>query len=116
MNAGFSTITGLAALAFGGPIDGFLGTGLPWLVRLTGIGLLGFAAALVFIARMTDGAKLRAEALAISVADLGWVAGTAVLISLGVFTSGGAWLMAAIAVDVMILAVLQLRARQALEG
>jgi hypothetical protein len=116
MNAGFSLSTGTAALLLGGPIDEFLDLGLPWLVRLVGGGLIAFAAFLVIVARLDDAATMATEALAVSIADLGWVAATIVLVLFGAFSPWGTALMIAVAAVVLILAVAQLRARAALRS
>jgi hypothetical protein len=116
LNAAFSLSTGTAALVLGEPIDEFLDFGLPWLVRLIGGGLIAFAAFLLVLTRLDDVDSMATEALAVSVADLGWVLATMVLIALGVFSPWGSALMSAVAVVVLLLAVAQLRARAALRS
>ncbi len=119
LNAAFSTLTGIASLAAASAIADLLGVGevlgfnTDWVIRATGLGLLGFAAFLVFLAG-TDADRLHRESLSISLADFGWVLGTGVLLALGLVERGGAILLGVVAVVVLDLGLMQLSGRRRL--
>jgi uncharacterized membrane protein len=106
-NALFSVSTGLLLV---GPPEwtaAMLGDVIPWMLRLIGVGLLLFAAFLVWVARRPE--SRAAYALLATGADLGWVAGSAVLLVLPVpiFSSTGVWIVAGVAGVVLAFALLQ---------
>ncbi len=110
LNAGFSTSTGAVALIAGGWVADQLGLDQSWApmaVRLLGVGLLGFAALLLFESGR-QGDRLASSVLQVSMADLGWVVGSGVLMALGLFSSIGNVVVAVIALVVLDLALFQL--------
>jgi ligand-binding SRPBCC domain-containing protein len=102
-NAAFSTLSGGAMLAAGPWLAPWLGMpahpASATALQVTGLGLLGFAAALVFIAarRATP-----LEGLLFSAGDLGWVASTGLLMLLtpDVFDTTG-WIAAWVVADLV---------------
>lgn len=110
-NAEFSAISGIAALVAGSPIATLLGVEQVWLIRLLGAGLLVFALS-VFLVSKGDNKLLRAGSLEISLADLGWMIGTALVIALGWLSTTGAIVMGAIAALVLGFGVAQLSFRR----
>jgi hypothetical protein len=113
LNAGFSALTGLVALVAGGPVADLIGIGQVWLVRSTGAGLLGFAAAVALVAAAPRPALTHWSRL-ISVADLAWVVGTVGVVAAGWLASAGVVLLGLVAVVVLDLAIGQLLARNRL--
>ena len=106
-NAGFSALSGVVLIAFHGPLDRFIGLGLPWLLIVLGAGLLGFAALIALNLRRTR--ISRTEAWLTVASDIAWVAGSAVIL-LGfpdLLDTGGKWLVALAAVGVADFALLQ---------
>ena len=114
-NAAFSAVTGVVATIDAGQVADGLGIGQAWLVRAVGVGLLGFAMMLTVTARQSP-AVLRRVTPVISVADFGWVLGTAVVIGFGWLSDGGSLVMALVAVVVLVLGVAQLRSARAMEA
>jgi len=107
-NALFSALSGLALVGFGESVSQWMGVAPPWLLRTVGAGLLAFAAFLFWEARR---AVLNpARALLATLADLGWVMGSVVLLLLPIatFSSVGRWTVALVAAVVLIFALLQL--------
>jgi hypothetical protein len=84
-----------------------------WLVRSTGAGLLGFAAAVALVAAAPRPALTHWSRL-ISVADLAWVVGTVGVVAAGWLASAGVVLLGLVAVVVLDLAIGQLLARNRL--
>ncbi len=82
-NAAFSGLSGLLMLVFSARLAETLG-GLPlWIVLAIGVGLLVYAADLVWTAR----AKVKRSAVALFVAaDCGWVIGSALFLLLAPFS------------------------------
>lgn len=109
-NAIFSTVSGLSGLVAADEIVDLLGVGEAWMVRSLGVGLLLFAAAVVAVS-LRPCHQLVRESMLVTVADLGWVSVSAVLIALGSFSPAGAFAIGAVAVVVCDLAVVQLWAR-----
>ena len=110
LNIALSTLTGLVGLLFAGPVADVLGVDQVWLVRLLGGGLLAFALGVFIVAGSTT-KTLRAWSLEISIADLGWVVGTAVVIGLGWLSTSGVIVMSVVAVMILGLSAAQFRAR-----
>jgi hypothetical protein len=104
-NASFSTITGVFIVIAPDWTAHLLGlSGTANLIGL-GIGLLIFAAALLINARRPE---LRlAEAWAVVLMDLTWVAGSYVILLVAPFTVEGKWVIAMVADLVLVFAVLQ---------
>ena len=92
-NSLFSLISGGILLAFPRFILELIGIGSPLLFRLLGFALIVFAALVALLSRQPRPDPF--YALLISVADLLWVVGTAVVIALGygVFTSTGIFIL-----------------------
>jgi uncharacterized membrane protein len=104
-NALFSASTGL--LLTGAPdwTAALLGDVASWILRLIGVGLLLFAAFLVWVARRPT--PPAAYAMLATGADLGWVAGSAVLLAFPVLSTTGGGLVAGVAGVVLVFALLQ---------
>jgi hypothetical protein len=112
VNALFSTVTGLGAVAAGGQVADLLGVDQVWVVRALGAGLVGFAG-VVFVVSGVRTSRLRPASLVVSIADLGWVAGSLVTFTLGWLSTSGVAAMVATGVVVLGLGLAQLRARAA---
>ena len=104
-NAAFSTLSGLVLLAAARSVERLTGLGPRWLLMAIGAGLLLFAVGLVAVAhgRPLD----RRRAVVTTAMDFGWVAGSAVLLVLGRFSSAGWWTVVLVAEIVLALALLQ---------
>ena len=77
LNAAFSTLCGIDALLLNTQIQQWFGFENPYVLPVLGVGLLGFAAHLTYVAlRQPDNKKV---VNAISMADAGWVMGSLVL-------------------------------------
>ncbi len=109
-NATSSSLFGFGGLIFADRVVDFLGAGTPILVRLIAAGLVGFAAFVVYVS-IQPLPEMRSESLLISIGDLGWVAASAVLIAIGLFTTAGAVAAAVIAALILDFALIQLWAR-----
>jgi hypothetical protein len=105
-NATTSGLGGLSALVAGGPVDDLLGTGQVGLVRLVGAGLVLFALGVLVVSRLDRGGLIR-HVPGISLGDATWVVGSVVAIGLGWFSTGGAVIMAAVAVMVGVFGIEQ---------
>jgi len=104
-NAAFSTITGLFIIVAHDWLAHLLGVaGGASLVGL-GIGLLVFAASLLINARRSE-IRL-AEAWAVVLMDLAWVAGSYLILPVAPFTVEGKWIIAMVGDLVLVFAVLQ---------
>lgn len=110
LNGAFSTITGLIGTLFTGRVAEFLGVEQTWLIRLTAVGLLGFAALTLTVSASARDRLLPAS-LAVSVSDLAWVVGTVAVLAAGWLSTAGAITMAAISVAVLDFGLLQMWAR-----
>jgi len=104
-NATFSSITGLFIIVAHDWIAHLLGVGGSAGMIGLGIGLLVFAATLLINARRPE-LKLT-DAWAVVLMDLGWVAGSYILVLVAPFTPEGRWVIAAVADLVLVFAVLQ---------
>ena len=104
-NACFSALSGCTLLAFSGSLAPWLGA--PDAALLTGLGLnlAVFAGLLVLLASRP--VIRRGLALTVVWLDLGWVAGSAVVLLAGVLTTAGAWSVALVADVVLAFALLQ---------
>lgn len=90
---------GAAAAIAPGTVDRLLDTGQNLWVRLVGLGLVAFAAAVVFVSRAPT-EELLAGARTISVADASWVVGSIVTIVAGWYSTVGAAVVGLVAVMV----------------
>lgn len=77
-NAAFSGLSGLALLLGAGPLGSWTGVSEIWLLRAIGVGLVGFCAALILLARSEP--PDRRLVLAATGADFAWVLGSAALL------------------------------------
>lgn len=106
-NAATSGAAGAAGLLSATSVSATLGlAGVGW-IRLVSAGLVVFAVAVVLVAGRPPG-SLRQFALAVSVADLAWVAGTAVVLATVDLATTGQVLAVVMAVGVADFALLQL--------
>ena len=108
LNAGFSTFSALTILLMTDTLVGLMGIPSAILIGAA-IGLIGFAAYLVFTAGRSDTEKLRRESLQHSISDFVWVAGTAVVVALGLVTPTGNAILSVVAVCVLALGIAQWR-------
>ncbi|MGI8662240.1 MAG: SRPBCC family protein [Acidimicrobiales bacterium] len=111
-NAAFSATGGLVALVGFAPIDSALGVGNRLVVAATGAGLLAFAGLVVAVAAFVPRRLLR-DTLAVSIADLSWVATTAVVLATADLDQAAPPLLGGVAMVVAGFAVAQLRLRTA---
>ncbi|MEJ7584571.1 MAG: hypothetical protein WKF43_10915, partial [Acidimicrobiales bacterium] len=107
-NAAFSAAGGLLALVGFAPIDRVLGIGNRPVVAAAGAGLLVFAALVVAVATLVPRGVLRGT-LAISFADVAWVAATAVVLAAVDLDRAAAPLLGGVALVVAGFAVAQFR-------
>jgi hypothetical protein len=116
-NAVFSTLSGLTFALAGGAVANFIGLEQVALVRAAGIGLLGFAGYVAFVATRSE-IDLQA-AFAIVIGDLSWVAGTVPVVMLDILSANGMIAAVVVADIVLLFAVLQYfgirRVRRSLE-
>jgi hypothetical protein len=104
-NALFSTLSGLTMLFAQGWVLRILGLSPDVSLVILGLGLIVFAATLAINAR-----KQQVKAFDAWIAvlmDLGWVLGSYVLIFAVPFSTGGKWVVGAVAELVLLFAVLQ---------
>ncbi len=107
-NATFSAMSGLTALLWAHPLAKWMGGFSPWILLALGPGLLLFA--LLLIVETRRARPVPSAALAISIADLAWVVGSAVLLMVAgpALSAGGAWTVIFVALVVLVLATWQL--------
>jgi hypothetical protein len=104
-NATFSTLTGVASIFFAGSLATWMGVPAPALLVALGVGLVGFASFLFWLAARPEVAP--SLAWAVVGADLAWVAATVPLVLSDALTRPGDGLALGIAEIVIIFAVLQ---------
>lgn len=104
-NAVFSTLSGLTFTLAATSVADFIGLEQSLWVRSIGVGLLGFAAYVAFVATRPE-IDLRA-AIAIVVGDLAWVVGTVPVVMLDLLSANGLVAAVAIADVVGVFALLQ---------
>jgi len=93
LNCCFSITTGLVLLVAPHSVADWIGSEYVVLLRLLGLGLLGFAGLILWL--LLGVRRPQAIALAVSFADFGWVLGTAVLMAVSpAVLSGQGWLVA----------------------
>ncbi len=106
-NVLFSTTCATISLAFATPIAQWMGIPDPRILWALGIGLLLFAASIVYLLRQP---QLKANAVrSIILQDWLWVIGSALLVATQAFglSQEGYWLVVLIALEVMALALFQ---------
>ncbi len=108
VNSAFSLTSGLVAVLATGSMADWMGVEQVWIMRTIGAGLLAFAVGVFAVAAGGTTFVLRWGRL-ISFADFGWVAATVGVIELGLLSTNGSILMAALGVVVFALAVSQVR-------
>ena len=104
-NGIFSTISGIGFLIAAKPIANLIGIDYPAIIAGIGISLLLFAGALFYNAARKEVSRMEAT-LAVA-GDLAWVAGSGVVIALGILTPSGNWGVAMIADIVLLFAIFQ---------
>lgn len=104
-NAVFSLVSGLTFTIGATPIADFLGVAPAALVTSVGLNLLGFAAALVWLASRPVVSPVLAKI--VIALDVGWIVGTVVLVYADTFTRGGALASILVANVVLAFALLQ---------
>jgi hypothetical protein len=112
-NATTSAVSGVAGLIGASYWSERLGIDNVAITAVISGGLVLFAAAVVFAARVPD-ESLKGEALLVSLADIGWVAASAVVIALGFLTTFGTVAAVVIALMVADFAAMQLWLRRRL--
>jgi len=105
-NASFSTLSGLAIILAHNRIGMLLGLTDNDSLAGLGVGLILFAAALVFSARRSE-LKLPEASVAV-VLDFAWVLGSYIILFLVPFSAQGKWVITAIADVVLAFGILQL--------
>lgn len=106
-NGIFSLISGVAALLLAGSVANLLGLPSPAVISVTGVILLGYAGALLYVT--ANGMVTPQLGWVAVVLDVLWVMGSAVLIFGGLLdvTPAGKWLIAILADIVLLFAILQ---------
>ena len=107
-----TAMTGLLALVGAPWLPAVLGPASPLLLAVIGIGLLGFAGVLLVQARRPR--IERSVAWAIAVMDIAWVLGSLAVVEVGVLTTLGNLIVAAVAAVVLVFAILEVRGIAAL--
>ncbi|MFN8442005.1 MAG: hypothetical protein U0175_14590 [Caldilineaceae bacterium] len=104
-NAIFSTLSGLLFTFDAKAVDNFLGTGMPNVILVLGIGILLFAAEVFWIS--TRPQINRTAAQVVTAFDIAWVVGSWVLLltTLVSFSAAGWWATALVADIVAIFAI-----------
>ena len=110
LNSAFSLLCALALFIFSAPLAQIIGAVEPWMLHIVGAALVIWALDLLWVASK----PLINQGLVkvIVVADVGWVLGTVVLLVgfEAMFTTEGVALLTAVALAVLAIALLQLRA------
>lgn len=110
VNVTVTMLSAVVLVAGAGQIADALGTSHAGWIRLVGVGLAAFAVGVWALSRVGDVRRLRAGTLAVALADIGWVAASAITIAAGWYDGPGALLVAAVAVVIGVLAVAELSA------
>ena len=104
-NAVFSTISGIAMVAFAGPLAAIMGVGRAWILLAIGVVLLVFAATL--FANSRRGNINQNEVVQAIISDGVWVAASIVIAFMGIVSTTGNWIVAGVALVVFAFALLQ---------
>ncbi|MCH6257957.1 hypothetical protein MLD52_15465 [Puniceicoccaceae bacterium K14] len=98
-NAVFSSVSGIVFIGFAGWLASFTGIISELIIRVVGIGLVGFAAYLFLLTKVKEGIFEPAKVWSVVVGDYLWVLGSLVGLALwhGALTSEGLYLVSAIA-------------------
>ena len=107
-NAAFSILTGLASIFASRPIAEYMGINPPTILIALGVGLISFAAFVLYTA--TQSPIDKRSVIAIIVGDVLWVLGSVALLLTNIvpFTTAGKWEVGIIAGIVALFADLQL--------
>lgn len=108
LNACFSTCSAITMLVMTDALAELMGIPTDILIGVA-VGLIGFAAYLLFTASRSDTEKLRRESLQHSLSDFAWVLGTVVVVALGLVTSTGNLILGGVALCVLVLGIAQWR-------
>ncbi len=104
-NSAFSVISGVTLVAAAAPISRLFGVGQPAILIGVGVLLLAFAVGLFLNSRRE--ALNETEVVTAIAMDAAWVAGSIILIGLGVLSTAGNWAVAILADVVLLFAILQ---------
>lgn len=104
-NSAFSVISGVTLVAAAAPISRLFGVGQPAILIGVGVLLLAFAVGLFLNSRRE--ALNETEVVTAIAMDAAWVAGSIILIGLGVLSTAGNWAVAILAAVVLLFAILQ---------
>ncbi len=104
-NAAFSGLSGLVLTIAAPWLSERMGIPEPMILRVVGVSLIGFAAALILNATRPEIDRKQAW-LAVCL-DFTWVLGSIVLLSLQLLTASGNWAIVAVADVVLLLALAQ---------
>jgi hypothetical protein len=101
----FSFLSGIVLILGANYLAGLLGLQSTAILIVIGVSLLLYATGLFINVRRAI--INRNEAIAAALLNFGWVAGSAVVIALGVLTTTGNWLVAIVAEVVLLFGILQ---------
>ena len=104
-NGIFSITSGIAFILAARPIANLIGIDYPMLIAGIGVSLAFFSVALFYNAARSEVSRIEAG-LAVA-GDLAWVAGSGIVIALGILTTSGNWAVALIADIVLLFAIFQ---------
>lgn len=104
-NAIFSCVSGAAFVLLAARIAPFIGVEPPGIVVAVGANLLAFAAGLAYLATRAE-VPLQAARVVVAL-DLAWVAGTGIVVALGLLSDAGNLAALAVGDVVLVLAGLQ---------
>ena len=104
-NAVFSTISGIALVAFAGRFAAFMGVGRSWILLVIGAVLLVFAVTLL-VNSLRENINENEVVQAI-ISDGVWVAASTVIAFMGIVSPAGIWMVALVACLVLSFAILQ---------
>lgn len=104
-NSAFSVISGVTLVAAAAPLSRLVGVDQPAILIGVGVLLLAFAVGLFLNSRRE--ALNETEVVTAIAMDAAWVAGSIILIGLGVLSTAGNWAVAILADVVLLFAILQ---------
>ena len=104
-NSAFSVISGVTLVAAAAPLSRFFGVGHAAILIGVGLSLLAFAVGLFRNSRRES--VNETEVVTAIAMDAAWVAGSIILIGLGVLSTAGNWAVAVVADVVLLFAILQ---------
>ena len=104
-NAVFSTISGIALIAFAGRLAAFMGVARSWILLAIGGVLLAFAVTLL-VNSLRENIK-ESDVVQAIISDGVWVAASTVIAFMGIVSTAGIWMVAVVACLVLSFAILQ---------